>query len=150
LNGKNREKFVMIAGGAVLLIVLYLFVLVLPTMDSIQRKKKQLEANQKNIVKLKSLLEEHRKSAQSGIPRFRGSLSAFVENKAREGDIAIAYVRPYGEKGQGVEVKVEGIDGKKLVWLLYQIDSQGITLSRLNMRDYKGTGEWAVKLNLEV
>jgi hypothetical protein len=39
--------------------------------------------------------------------------------------------------------------GDKLLQFTYEMESSGITVSRLNARDFSGNGVWVVKLNLE-
>jgi type II secretory pathway component PulM len=149
VNGKNRERLTFIIGGIIGFIILYFSIFALPTMDTINKQKKQIMENEKRAGELKKLLSEHGGADQNQKKKFQGSLSAFVENKSKEIGVVIAYIRPYGDKGEGVEVKVDEMEGKKIIQFTYEMETNGIRVTRLNMRDYKGAGEWVVKFNLE-
>jgi hypothetical protein len=122
----------------------------MPTMDNIKKQKKMLAKNEKDVIELKKCLEEYRKTGIKTTKTFEGSLSAFVENKAKETGITISFIRPYGEKGEGVEIKVDEMDGKTILKFIYEMENNGVIVRRLSMRDFKGTGVWVVKINVEV
>lgn len=149
MDNKSREKITVTAGVILAIVISYLAFFVFPTIDSIKKQEKQLQANKKNMNQLKSLLEKHQKIEKKPSKKLEGSLSAFVEKTAGEIGITIAYIRPYGEGGKGVEIKVDEMEGQKIIQFVYEMEKNGVNISRLNMRDYKGTGIWVVKFNLE-
>ncbi len=146
---QNREKITLTVGGILAFLIVYIAFFWIPTTKSIALEKKRLAKNQKNLIKLKSLLEKYQRIGKNGKKKFAGSLSAFVEKKAKEVGVTIAYIRPYGEDGSGVEVKVDEMPTEKIVKFLYEMEKNGIKIVRLNMRDYKGTGIWVVRFSLE-
>lgn len=140
-----------IGGSLAALVLVYLMFFVFPALDNIKKEKVKIEANRKTRVKLKDLLESRTKIPASAAPRkkFEGSLTAYVEKMANEREIKLSYVRPYGKTGEGVEIKIDEILGKDLIDFAYEMEQSGVTISRLNARDYKGSGFWVVKMNLE-
>lgn len=149
----KNDKSAAFMGIALIFLILYIGFFLLPSIDNISKEEKMLESNKKNRIKLKKLLEKHANTASSttdnGEKKFEGSLSAFVEKKAKDHGFKVAYIRPYGKKSEGVEVKIDEMTGEKLLQFTYDMESNGITVSRLNARDYSGNGIWIVKLNLE-
>ncbi len=149
----KNDKPAAFLGIALIFFILYIGFFLLPSIDNINKEEKMLESNKKNRVKLKKLLEQHASTATNSSnnseKKFEGSLSAFVEKKAKDHGFTIAYIRPYGKKSEGVEVKIDEMTGEKLLQFTYDMESNGITVSRLNARDYSGNGIWVVKLNLE-
>lgn len=150
MNKKERESLILRAGIVILLFLLYVAFFVFPATDSIRQKTAQKAAGEKNAQELKKLLEENQKSGGPEEKKFEGSLSTFVEKKAKESDITISYIKPYGDSGQGVEIKVDELEGRKLIKFIYEMEISGVMVSRLNMRDYKGEGEWVIRMNLEI
>ncbi|MFP4498095.1 MAG: type II secretion system protein GspM [Vulcanimicrobiota bacterium] len=149
MDNKKREKLILTIGIIVFVIMGYFGLFVLPTVTSINRNRKALQSNEESIKEIKTLLEEYEKYNSNKTQSFEGSLSSLIEQKAREMGITIAYIKPYGEDGRGAELKIDEIDGKKLLELLYTIESEGIQIDRLNIRDYKGSGLWVLTMSLE-
>lgn len=147
----KNDKQAAFAGIALILLILYAGFFLLPSLDNIDKESKNLISSKKNRVKLKQLLEEYKNSASdtNQDKKFDGSLSAFVEKKAKDYGFTIAYIRPYGRKSEGVEIKIDEMTGDKLLQFTYEMENSGITVSRLNARDFSGNGVWVVKLNLE-
>jgi type II secretory pathway component PulM len=149
LNSKQREKIVVIGGSIVFFTLLYLLVFLFPTLTKIRNSEKNIKTDEKNLVKLRELLEQHGSSAAKPTNRIEGSLSAFIERKAREMNITIAFIRPYGEEGRGVEIKIDEMDGDSILRFVYEMETNGINITRLNIRDFRNTGIWVVRMNLE-
>ncbi len=150
MKKKPREQLTIKIGAVILVIILYLAFFLFPALDSIKAKQSQIEGSRRDLASLKKLLEENPRPPEDEKTKFEGSLNSFVEQKAREIDFTIAYVRPYGERGEGVEIKVDEMQSPKLVSFLYQLKTSGIKVSRLNMRDYQGTGNWVVSMHLDI
>lgn len=149
----KNDKPAAFLGIALIFFILYVGFFLLPSLDNISKEEKMLESNKKNRIKLKKLLEQHTSTASAstsqGEKKFEGSLTEFIGKKAKEHDFTIAYIRPYGKKSEGVEIKIDEMTGEKLLRFTYDMESNGITVSRLNARDFQGNGVWVVKLNLE-
>lgn len=145
----KREKMVVTIGGAFALILAYFIFFALPVSDSIKAERAKQKAELENTVKLKEILEEYSGQEKPEDNKLEGSLSAFVETTANNLNIKIAFMRPYGKGGEGVEIKIDEMTGKELVNFAYLAEEQGIVISRLNARDYKGQGIWVVRMNLE-
>ncbi|MCD4783312.1 MAG: type II secretion system protein M [Candidatus Eremiobacteraeota bacterium] len=145
----TRENIILTIGSLVILMLAYSLIFLFPTLDKIDRQKTRLKANGKNKIKLRKLLESHQKSAPQEEKKFQGSLSAFVEKKAKKLEIKITYIKPYGKKSEGVEIKIDEMTGNELLDFIHEMEDSGVTISRFNARDYKGTGVWVVKFNLE-
>ena len=144
-----REKIILTIGSMVIVVLAYTLIFLFPTIDNIDRQKKRLKSNRKNFVKLKKLLESHQKYKPQEEKKFEGSLPAFVDKIAKKQNITITYIKPYGNKSEGVEIKFDEMTGKELINFIHAMEDNGVTVSRLNARDHKGTGIWVVKLNLE-
>ena len=149
----KNDKPAVFLGIALILFILYVGFFLLPSIDNIDKEEKLLQSNKKNRIKLKKLLEKHAGSSSTSTSsedkKFEGSLTEFIGKKAKEHDFTITYIRPYGKKSEGVEIKIDEMTGEKLLKFTYDMESNGITVSRLNARDYSGNGVWVVKLNLE-
>lgn len=147
MEQKNREKLIINIGIIAAVIIIFVAAFVFPTLDSIKRQKSIKRNQLKNMAKLKDLLEQAPASGTETTKKFEGSLSAFVEQTASQSDITIAYIRPF-DQDQGVEVKVEDLEGDKLLQFIYVLEENGVAIQRLNLRDYKGNGIWIVKMFL--
>jgi len=148
VNQKSREKLIITIGGIIAVLILYVAFFLMPSIDSIRLQKKQLHANKKNLAELKDILEEYQKYKQTVPRRFQGSLSAFAEQKAEELNVTISNIKPFGTKGEEVELKFDEIGGKKVLKFVYEMEKNGVQINSLNMKDYKGTGIWVVKMYL--
>lgn len=146
---QNSQTTTLIVGGILFFLISYISFFLLPTLDKIKKASIRLEANRKARGELKKLLEERPIEKKTDTKPFEGSLSTFVESKAKELNIKIAKMQPYGKTQEGVEVTVEEMAGKELVNFAYQMENSGIKIVRLNARDYKGQGIWWVKMNLQ-
>jgi hypothetical protein len=120
-----------------------------PTLKKINQVQTQISADERDAVQIRALLEEFDNKSSTSSGQFEGSLSAFVERTARNIGITIAFIRPYGEEGRGVEIKVDEMNGENILRFVYEMENNGINISRLNMRDFKSTGIWVVTMNLE-
>ena len=145
----KKNKSTATIGGVIFFLILYVGFFLLPSLDSIKAQERSIASNKKNRIKLKKLLEQVPKSENTAEEKFEGSLSAFVEKTAKEQEVTIGYIRPYGKKSEGVEIKIDEMSGEKLVKFIYEMENKGIVISRLNTRDYSGNGIWVVKFNLE-
>lgn len=141
----------LIIGGVIIVLILYFSFFLSPTLDSIEKTRKGIRSAEKNMTEFKRLLEKYKKTeSKPDKNKFKGSLSAFVEKTAKDIDVTVSYIRPYGKKNEGVEVKFDEMPSDKIVKFIYEMETKGILVSRLNMRDYKGTGDWVVRINLEM
>jgi type II secretory pathway component PulM len=149
MTGRQREKIVLIGGGITFFLLLYLLVFLFPTIKKINLVEKQIQTDEKDTVQIRSLLEEYSSKNTETIKTFEGSLSAHVERTAQSIGVTIAFIRPYGEEGRGVEIKIDEMNGESILRFVYEMENSGIYISRLNMRDFKSTGVWVVTMNLE-
>lgn len=145
----DSQKRTMIFGIIAALLIVYFGLFLLPTIDNINKTKSKIAANTKNRVKLRELLEKRPTVVKQEIKPFEGSLSAFVEKSAQELNIKISNIRPYGKTSEGVEVKIEEMTGKELLDFINRMESSGVSVTMLDARDYKESGIWTVKINLE-
>jgi len=144
-----REKLIFGVGAVLFFLLAYTQFFLFPALDNIKSAKKQLAVKRKNKAKLKTLLDNHTITEEIKAQTFEGSLSAFVEKKARELDIKITSIRPYGKKSEGVEIKIEEMTAKELLKFTYEMENNRVIVKRLNARDYAGNGIWVIKFNLE-
>jgi type II secretory pathway component PulM len=139
----------MVLGIVAAILIVYFGFFLLPTIDNINKTQSKIAANKKNRAALKELLENRPAKVQQEIKPFEGSLSAFVEKTAQELNVKISNIRPYGKTSEGVEIKIDEMTGKELLDFMNKMESSGVSVTRLNARDYKESGIWTVKLNLE-
>jgi type II secretory pathway component PulM len=146
---KNKEKLLVTSGIIAVVIIAYFAFFLFPALSSIKKQEKDLANNKANIAKVRKLLEEYKESGSAQKSALEGSLSAFIEQKSRQLGITIANIKPFGEKEEGVEVRADEVEGDKILKLLYELENNGITVNHLNIRDYKGSGMWVLKMELE-
>jgi len=146
-----KEKQVATLGALALAVLLYLTVFLLPTLGDIHKYQTKLKSTQADIYNLENLIKEHR-TYQAAIPVKReGSLLSFVEQKAAELKLQdqIGYLRPFGDKGEGAELKIEAIRGSEVIKFIYELQKGQVKISQLQLNDFEGDGTWVAKLFLE-
>jgi type II secretory pathway component PulM len=149
----QREKIVFSAGGALIFILLYLGLFLLPAMQDIGRMKKQCAALSRDWTTLQGYVQEFRNlPQQASPPPERVSVIAFLERCGSTLKIErkIQYLKPFssGTK-EGAEIKLDNITGEELTRFLYMIQQGQINITRINVRDNNIDGLWTVKIFLE-
>ncbi|MHC9539237.1 MAG: type II secretion system protein GspM [Vulcanimicrobiota bacterium] len=148
----TREKIVFTAGGALIFLLLYLGLFLLPSMQNISRMKKQCAALSKDWITLQGYVQEYRNlPIDASPPPERVSVIAFLEQCGSQLKIGkITYLKPFSSgKSEGAEIKIDNITGEELTRFLHQIQEAQINITRINVRDNNMDGLWTVKMFLE-
>ncbi|MCE1247099.1 MAG: type II secretion system protein GspM [Firmicutes bacterium] len=145
----SSQQKTLILGIIAAVLIVYFGLFLMPSIDNINKTKSKIAANKKNRAQLRELLEKRPAVVQQEVKPFDGSISAFVEKTAQELNIKISNIRPYGKNSEGVEIKIDDMTGKDLLDFINRMESNGISVTMLDARDYKGSGLWAIKINLE-
>lgn len=146
----ERERRLVLLGGVITAVLLYLGVIVLPTLDSIDKNEKALVTARKNLDEARALaaeLEGLRTQAEPKGPPI--SPIQAVDQATRAVGIAdrVEEMRALGD-GSGVELRLGGVNGDTLVRLLHHLQLAGIHPDGLELRDFKGEGLWNVRLTV--
>jgi type II secretory pathway component PulM len=146
-----KEKKIVTIGGIALAILLYLAVFIFPTLDNISKYENKLKNSKTDFKTLENLVLEHRAHQSNATQKHEGTLLSYVEQKAADLKMQdqIGYLRPFGDKGEGAELKIDSISGENLIKFMYELQQGKIKIGQLQMSDFEGDGVWTAKLFLE-
>jgi len=137
-----------IVGGTAAVLLLYVFGFILPSTDRIHGYEKTLAKEQRDLDEARSLAAELQglKAAPSQGP----SLSAMqaVDQYTKELGVTPDEIRAIGAEGAGVELRLSNVNGETLVRLLHSLETAGVKPDGLELRDFKGSGLWSVRLTV--
>lgn len=151
MSFKNeRERNIVLFGGVVVALLLYLGVFILPVMDQIKKDRRLLATQEQNLQEARRLGGELlglQAAAASASPE---SPTVAVDRITRTLGIQehVNYVRPFGADSRGVEVKLDELDGGSSIRLLFSLAQAGIRPESMEMRDFKGQGLWTMTLTI--
>jgi type II secretory pathway component PulM len=148
-----RQKIIYGLGGALILVLLFLGVFLLPTLDNTKKLKKQVRSLSAEWALLQGYVQEYRNLPEVKPPPERVSLLSFLEESGRSLQLEkkIVYLKPFttGGKTEGAELKIENVSGDELIKLIHRIQGAQITITRMNLRDHNMDGLWTAKIFLE-
>lgn len=144
-----RERIVLIAGAAVLLVLLLVFGVLLPYRAALARLDARIAARETQLQEMRGLRQEYLllqqqvTAAESRLEKTQGfSLFSFVEAAAARvaGKENLVYMRPQTAPGQAgfreetVELKLERLRLDQLIRFLYAVESADAYLQVKNLR----------------
>jgi len=149
----QRDKYLLLVGGCVAFLLLYLGLFLLPMRDGIAREERKIARLRRDFQEMVTLLRvKHSFPKETAAGRGGMSLVPFIAKTAKEAgvdDEKIGYLRPFGAEGTGAELKLEDVSGETVVRLIYNLQKASVRVTRLNMKDYEHDGNWVVKIFLE-
>lgn len=144
----KKEQNLIISGGIILFILLYLGVFLFPTWAHINKLYKKIAVKEKEYQQLSSLVSEHRQFRNITPETIDQPILSYLEQKIRGLNLTgkVVYIRPLGEENQQIEMKLEKVTARELVHLLYKLERLPLAINQLNLRDYEQSGLWSVKV----
>lgn len=147
----TQERSNLFLGGVISLVLLISGFVLFPSLARVHKLGKKIAIRQKEWAELRKMVEEHRRISTGLSTEQMQSLIPFLEELAKNLGIKdkISYVKPYGDRGEGAEIKFEDITGEELVKILFYLQRSRIDLKRLQARDYEQDGYWVIKIFAE-
>lgn len=145
----QRDRFALIVGGAVVVVVLIVFAVILPYQDALARLDTKIAARQRQLQQVEILrgqflaLQRQLRDADRRLDSSRNfSLFSFIEGITTQvaSKENLVYMRPQpaaaqdGYQENSVEIKLEKIRLDQLVRMLYDIQNADAFLQVKNMR----------------
>lgn len=153
----RRERMVLVAGGAVAVVILLLALVVFPLLDKRSQLARGIEAREKALVEMRDLQARYRDLhgkanvllEQLGSREADFSLFSFLEQMAARSEIKknIAYMKPSDTSTDGpfketlVEMKLQEVTLKQLVdfLVLVEVPEKIVALKRISIQENSQT-----------
>jgi general secretion pathway protein M len=148
-NLSQRERWILLLGGVVVLITLFYLGVIAPYRSSLEMLEGRISARQRQVKEVQAmrqeflLLQQRLQESEARLNKSQGfSLFSFVEGVAAQAASKenLVYMRPQPQSIQGevreesVEIKLEKIQLDQMVRLLHAIESADAYLQVKNLR----------------
>jgi type II secretory pathway component PulM len=146
----ERERRMVLAGGAAVALILYFFAFLLPALERTRGLETDMATQQARLVEARALARELASLQAAPVQQASGdSVLKILEQTLSSLGITPGQVRPFGADNRGVELRLDKVDGGSLVRLLHALQQAGIRPDSIELADFAGTGLWDVTLTIQ-
>lgn len=144
----EKERKILLLSGVILFVLLYFTVFFIPTIANINKLHKRIDIKEQEYQQLLSLVPEHRKFQNVTPETIDQPILSYLDQKIKSLNLSekLAYIKPLEEDSKQIEIKLEKVNAREIVGLLYALERLPLAINQLNLRDYEQSGLWAMKI----